>query len=108
MEILEDVETTYDYWTSKAALRFLKEYDIPNDLYVRPEETVESFHKQFPLPERLYSKWKNGIMIWPKIDFMRKRPITNEPQCHRLVTNNYWKPTSSGNAKNIDSLVPCL
>lgn len=60
---LADAEATYEYWMRKTAMRYLQEFDIPDDLYIRPQATVNTFHAPFPLPDRLYKKWCEGIRI---------------------------------------------
>ena len=71
VEALVDADTTYEYWMRNAAMRYLREFDMPDNLYVRPQATVDTFHAQFPLPARLYSKWCKGIRIWPKMRSMQ-------------------------------------
>lgn len=35
------------------------------DVYLEPFSTVSNFNSIFPLPGHLFSRWKNGIRLWP-------------------------------------------
>ena len=40
--------------------------------YHKPASSIQLFHEEFPLPTRLFRKWKDGIKIWSSKKFAKK------------------------------------
>ena len=78
-DILLVAESTSNCWRMKKARRDLREFDVPKYIYVRPESNVVLFNEQFPLPNHLLNKSKDGVRLWPTKNVVIKKPIPNEP-----------------------------
>lgn len=49
--------------------------------YYKPKTDIQKFHKEFPIPERLYRKWKNGIPLWTNKKYAKKfKDVVTEPK----------------------------
>ena len=52
--------------------------------YFQPKSTFATFNQEFPLPSRLWAKWKNGVKLWRTKPFSKRKvktrddPITTE------------------------------
>jgi len=84
-EILDLAEDTYDYWLKLRTLRILKEYDVPQGMYIKPNSNVQKFNKVFPLPASLYNKIKLGVRVWPTKQYIIKKPYAKEPKAHMQI-----------------------
>lgn len=58
-----------------------------NNLFVRPESTIQLFNQHFPLPPNLYHKWKHGIKLYPNKKVIINKPKATEPKFHKQIIN---------------------
>lgn len=40
--------------------------------YYEPDTNIQKFHKEFPIPNRLYRKWKDGVPLWSNKKYAKK------------------------------------
>lgn len=49
--------------------------------YYKPNTNIQKFHSEFPLPQRFFKKWKNGIPLWSSKKYAKKyKDIVTEPK----------------------------
>ena len=48
--------------------------------YYQPNTNIQKFHKEFPIPNRLYRKWKDGIPLWSTKKYAKKFKDINTDQ----------------------------
>ena len=74
--------------------------------YHQPQTNIQIFNAQFPIPPKLYRRWKDGIRLWPTKSFSKARTKAKEPGIHKeiiqrlldkeIVTETVAGPYSSG------------
>ena len=48
--------------------------------YFEPKSIFSSFHQEFALPNHLWTKWKDGVRLWPTTRFSKTRIATRDDQ----------------------------
>lgn len=69
-------------------------------VYHKPETNIRTFNKEFPLPKRLFNKWKDGIQIWSSKKFGKKyKDIVTEEKTlvlNELLSKDIIEKTKKG------------
>lgn len=74
--------------------------------YYKPNTNVRKFHNEFPLPQRFFKKWKDGIPLWSSKKYAKKyRDIVTEQKTSiikDLLKNKIIQKTKNSKFKIIN------